>query len=344
MLSKGTYPSFICWLTTDHFSCYLNEPAGKVAIVIVRHAVQQVVSAWSDPSIDPNRAIDSILTVFCHPSLLIRNNPVQMEMFGVVERWINSCPEKDKVLQRLTKEGVRAGRHHSSERKNAMRGYAVTGGHSHGGGQHSFGGYIPPSQGTMPGYGYQGGGGIGTSMQQAQETFGGSHVSGGGGVGSYVQQAGQALQSGGGGIGNFVQNVTGQMTGGRRRESNDDYSHTVSPKDRLGSGYQPPYPLEPQYDESREQHGRPNPPYPQTLPIQEQQGRPNPPYPQALPIPEQHGRPIPPYPRTPPIPQDYGQERRQQPHEPPFESPFGQSLYGYNTQPPERPRPPYPDN
>lgn len=229
-----------------------------------------------------------------------------------MERWINSRPDKDRVLQGLTKEGVRAGRHHDTEREKAMGGYTVTGGHSHGGGQPSFGGYIPQSQGMMPGYGNQGGagGGIGTYVHQAQQTFGGSHGSGGG-AGVFIQQAEQTPQGGGGGIGEFVQNISGQMAGGRRREFNDGYNPPQAPRDPPGSGYPPPYPLEPQYSESQ----------------------------------EQRGRPIPPYPRTPPIPQEYGQEHRQQSHspgQPPFESPYGPSLHIYNTQPPERQRAPYP--
>jgi hypothetical protein len=190
-----------------------------------------------------------------------------MEMFGVVERWINSRPDKDRVLQGLTKEGVRSGRHYDSARKNALGGYAATGGHSHGGGQNPLGGYIPQSQGIMPGYGNQGGGGTGTYVQSVQNTFAGSHGGSGGGVSSYIQQAGQAFQGGGSGVGGFVQNVTDQMVGGRRLVVNDNLNRSGLPVDLPGSGPRPPYPLEPQYSGSREQYGRPIPPYPRTPPI-----------------------------------------------------------------------------
>lgn len=95
---------------------------------MVRHAVQQIVAAWSNPSIDPHDAIDSIMRVFCHPALLNRNNSVQMEMFSVVERWVNNHPDKNTMLEGLSKEGVRAGRHHDTKRKDPTGGHGATGG------------------------------------------------------------------------------------------------------------------------------------------------------------------------------------------------------------------------
>ena len=161
-------------LSKDHFSCYLNEPAGQVAIVIIKHAVTQVVQAWSDPNINPHQAIDNILTVFCHPSFLNVNNPVHMEMWGVVEKWLARMSESDKarMFEGLSKDGVRHGRHHGTQRKQYSSG---SGGHQH-------------SHSPLP--------------------FGGGSASGGG-VGSYVQQAQQLYY---GGVGGLVQNVAGQFT------------------------------------------------------------------------------------------------------------------------------------
>lgn len=39
-------------LSKDHFDNILNEPAGKVAEVVVEHTVNLVVAAWSDPRVD----------------------------------------------------------------------------------------------------------------------------------------------------------------------------------------------------------------------------------------------------------------------------------------------------
>ena len=207
-------------LIPDHFSCYLNEPAGQVAIVVVKHAVTQVVAAWSDPSVDPRRAIDSVMQVFCHPALLNRNSSVQMEMFRVVEQWANAMSPSDRstMLEGLSKEGVRAGRHHDAKRNDPMGGHGQSGGHSHEGG---FGGYMQQAQNKIPGYGY---------VQQAQGMLSG-HGGGGNshGVSGYVQQAQHMFggSSGGGGIGGFVQNLAGQQMG--RREINDHEDGKYAP-------------------------------------------------------------------------------------------------------------------
>lgn len=47
-------------LSKDHFDNILNEPAGKVAQVVVEHTVNSVVAAWSDPSIDINQTLDEV--------------------------------------------------------------------------------------------------------------------------------------------------------------------------------------------------------------------------------------------------------------------------------------------
>jgi hypothetical protein len=129
-------------LAKDHFryfsykpsyltnSCYLNDPAGQIAKVIVRHAVTQVVNAWSDNSVDINRSIDSIVECFCHPALLNRNSRLHMDMFAVVRDWIEGLPsdKKERILEGLTKEGVREGRHHDDEKRQAEE---QAGGHGH---------------------------------------------------------------------------------------------------------------------------------------------------------------------------------------------------------------------
>lgn len=36
------------------FALILNEPAGQVAVLVLKHAVGLVVKAWDDTSMDPN--------------------------------------------------------------------------------------------------------------------------------------------------------------------------------------------------------------------------------------------------------------------------------------------------
>src|SRR5579859_6602063 len=128
-------------------SCYLNDPAGQVAQVIVRHAVTEVVAAWSDHNVDPQRAIDSIVQCFCHPALLNRSSQLHMEMFSTVQRWIDGLPrdKKDRILEGLTKEGVRQGKHHDEEKKQVEAN--MPGAHSHGPPPNQQGGYSGRQQG-----------------------------------------------------------------------------------------------------------------------------------------------------------------------------------------------------
>jgi hypothetical protein len=100
-------------------SCYLNEPAGKVAKVIVQFAVTQVVAAWSSDSIDPRAAINSVLQCFCHPAALNPSSKLHNDMLAVVKTWVDQLPatKKSTVLTGLTREGVKQGLHHDSEKQ-----------------------------------------------------------------------------------------------------------------------------------------------------------------------------------------------------------------------------------
>jgi hypothetical protein len=53
-----------------------------------------------------------------------------MEMFGVVRDWIEGLPSdrKERILEGLTKEGVKEGRHHDDEKRKAEE---QAGGHGH---------------------------------------------------------------------------------------------------------------------------------------------------------------------------------------------------------------------
>ncbi|SPO36665.1 uncharacterized protein PSFLO_02136 [Pseudozyma flocculosa] len=94
-------------LAKDHFSNLLNAPAGRLAQIIVRHSVQQVVEAWDDDGIDPRQVADRIVTALHHPDFVERPNPVQEDMLRFVDTWINSHGgEKDEVLRRLEKNAV----------------------------------------------------------------------------------------------------------------------------------------------------------------------------------------------------------------------------------------------
>ncbi|BFZ57788.1 hypothetical protein PYCC9005_004842 [Savitreella phatthalungensis] len=105
-------------LAKDHFSCYLNNPAGLVAQAVVRHTVERVTAAWADTSINPFQVIDEILEVFHHPALPTGRTPIQREMRSIVERWCGELgPKRGQVLRGLSREGVRRGEHHEGGSK-----------------------------------------------------------------------------------------------------------------------------------------------------------------------------------------------------------------------------------
>jgi hypothetical protein len=106
----------------------LNEPAGLVAKIVVSYAVTQVVAAWSNETIDARNAVESILQCFCHPALLNQSSQLQQTMFATVKLWIDSVPvdKKPRILDGLTREGVRQGRHHDDEKRKAEQGILPT--------------------------------------------------------------------------------------------------------------------------------------------------------------------------------------------------------------------------
>jgi hypothetical protein len=97
-------------LAKDHFNQILNEPAGQIARIIVRHVVQGVVKAWDDNSINAQQMVEQFLDVIHHP-FFQNGNPLQREMLDHMRTWINA-EDKGYTLNALTKEAVRAHKNH----------------------------------------------------------------------------------------------------------------------------------------------------------------------------------------------------------------------------------------
>ncbi|KAL5534058.1 hypothetical protein ACEPAG_518 [Sanghuangporus baumii] len=102
-------------LSKDHFSLILNEPAGKIAQVVVENTVNLIVQTWSDDE-NPDRAIDEILEAFHHPYYDTGNSQVQNAMMDQMQRWFGGLggTEGQEILQALTKESVREGKNKRS--------------------------------------------------------------------------------------------------------------------------------------------------------------------------------------------------------------------------------------
>src|ERR1700760_1608601 len=56
-------------LSKDHFSNYLNEPAGLVASEVLKYVVPRVVHAWEHPGVPVDEILHDVLRVFHHPAL-----------------------------------------------------------------------------------------------------------------------------------------------------------------------------------------------------------------------------------------------------------------------------------
>ncbi|KAI0756549.1 heterokaryon incompatibility protein Het-C-domain-containing protein [Daedaleopsis nitida] len=175
-------------LSKDHFALILNEPAGKIAQVVVQYTVKILVQSWFGDN-DIDRAIDEILEAFHHPWYANGNSRIQGEMFQTMKAWVDGLENIDETIQALTKESVRAG---SNKRQGADDDMAsssdVYGGHvtQSSGGQYGSGGAAYGSgsatYGSSGGYGSSepqryggsdqsyGGGGYGGSRRQEQET------------------------------------------------------------------------------------------------------------------------------------------------------------------------------
>lgn len=46
----------------DHFGLILNEPAGKIAQIVVENSVNSIVQAWSNNE-NPDRTIDKVCLI-----------------------------------------------------------------------------------------------------------------------------------------------------------------------------------------------------------------------------------------------------------------------------------------
>jgi hypothetical protein len=88
----------------------LNEPAGQIARLVVRHVVQGVVKAWDDQSINAQQMVEQFLDVLHHPSFQ-NGSQLQREMFEYMRSWIGA-EDKNYTLNALTKDAVRNHKNH----------------------------------------------------------------------------------------------------------------------------------------------------------------------------------------------------------------------------------------
>ncbi|KAI0800815.1 heterokaryon incompatibility protein Het-C-domain-containing protein [Fomes fomentarius] len=171
------------WLQ-DHFALILNEPAGKIAVIVVQNTVKLLVQSWFDDS-NPDRVIDEILEAFHHPWYANGRSRIQEEMFQALRTWVDGLENADETIQALTKESIRAGKNKRQGSDDDMtQSDQVYGGHvtqSSGGGQYgsasygSSGGYGGSSESRRygeSGQSYDGGGYGGSQGRQEEPSYG----------------------------------------------------------------------------------------------------------------------------------------------------------------------------
>ncbi|KAK4047692.1 hypothetical protein OIV83_005200 [Microbotryomycetes sp. JL201] len=118
------------FLSKDHFALILNEPAGRIAQIIVEHTVKLVVKAWEETSKDPNAVAREVLECLHHPYFYNDNSLIQREMGAYLKSWIDGQNAEDKryILQALTKDSVKNHRNLRKGHKQDQVGHGA-GGH-----------------------------------------------------------------------------------------------------------------------------------------------------------------------------------------------------------------------
>lgn len=146
-------------LSKDHFGLVLNELAGKVAIVIVRHCVTLIVKAWDDEKMDSAKVADECLAPIFHPFWFHQQHchPVQYQMLELVKEWAST---NRNAIGKLDRQHVRS-------HMNTRSGKAEP--HDHGNNSNQYGNVQVQGQ---QGYG------MGTSMAHNVQTYVGGKIQG----------------------------------------------------------------------------------------------------------------------------------------------------------------------
>jgi hypothetical protein len=127
-------------LSKDHFSNILNSPAGQVASSILQYVAPRVIYAWDHPDVPIDQVLNDVCNVFHHPALRDQRSELHRSMFGAVEKWVQSLPDRGSTLNNiLSSESVRAGHNHKG---------GNNGPHNHGGGFSTL-----PGVSSIPGMG-----------------------------------------------------------------------------------------------------------------------------------------------------------------------------------------------
>ncbi|KAK6520259.1 hypothetical protein TWF506_000537 [Arthrobotrys conoides] len=102
-------------ISKDSAANVLSEPAGRIAVEIVKFVVPLVMRAWDEPDMDMEPLINYIIGVFHHPVCRDeRNHRGQSAMFAIVRDWwtLKSEDEKDELRGSLSMDGIKESKNH----------------------------------------------------------------------------------------------------------------------------------------------------------------------------------------------------------------------------------------
>ncbi|KZO91064.1 Het-C-domain-containing protein [Calocera viscosa TUFC12733] len=95
------------FLSKDHFSLILNEPAGMLGKLVLTYTVTLVVQAWDNPNMDMRAVTEPVLESFFHPDFYNQSSPIQYQMMTFMKEWIQGQSNRGEVLRRLTRGAVK---------------------------------------------------------------------------------------------------------------------------------------------------------------------------------------------------------------------------------------------
>lgn len=122
-------------LSKDHFSNILNAPAGQVAAAILQYCAPRVIYGWDHPEVPEQEILDDVSRTFHHPAIRDERCELHRNMFHVVEKWVQSQPDRGQKLNHvLSSESVKAGHNHHVQ---SFQGSLQPLEHQHGSSSHS---------------------------------------------------------------------------------------------------------------------------------------------------------------------------------------------------------------
>jgi uncharacterized membrane protein YgcG len=136
-------------LSKDHFSNYLNPPAGLVATAILQYTAPRVFYAWDNPDVPVDQVLNDVVRAFHHPALRDQHLELHKNMFRAVETWVHELPDRgNKINSILSSQSVKDGKNHKGDHGHSHGHGSGGGGGGHGGGHSHGGGFT-----TLPGLG-----------------------------------------------------------------------------------------------------------------------------------------------------------------------------------------------